>query len=424
MLGTFERELEIRLHEGAIPLTFRSSAQAEGFIEKTPSLVKRTAFSWLADDSSGNWWVVVVNAQRQFEPVRSDGSPTNLVIPESLQEQLTLGAAKLYNDFATKWLTITDLAADVPEAEFSYTREQGNAFFKFWLSGKELSFFALANKEPPAGQGPKLEQAAKIFVGRDVPPNLVVWLKKVRNDVKLLLQSVDWPDKSLGPSLFELAGFSIHNIAGMTGDDLDEIKNLILDSVKRIKGSGIPRAGSLIYGPVFLTDQLGSPNTLAFYRVPPADEVYIFPKTRFGPVASHSLIHELGHRYWRMLLADNKKSAWAAWNTERHDSDIPNADTSYPIVGDVLDIPVRGESRPTVLRVVTGRPTRYYFSDDKFVTSDQLDDWNEKKAQASRFPTNYAFTAGAEEHFCEAFALWCLGKLREPHLSKFKEIIG
>ena len=39
------------------------------------------------------------------------------------------------------------------------------------------------------------------------------------------------------------------------------------------------------------------------------------------------------------------------------------------------------------------------------------------------YPTIYA-AKDPEEHFCEAFALLCMGELAEPHRAAFEEIVG
>ena len=210
--------------------------------------------------------------------------------------------------------------------------------------------------------------------------------------------------------------FIVHNTIQATGQKLDVTKQIVNRSATAIKRSGVPHSGSILYGDIYIVGQIKSRNTLAWWNKR-SDDVYVRAFTRFSVDAAHSLMHELGHRLWNRFLTGSIKHAWLSHH------DMLKVHAPYPVMpkpGDIIPVDITGRSaRPVIDRIEQGM---IYLKGGGQVKADRLLDFLRKQNSEDAYPTKYAAT-DAEEHFCEAFAMYCLGTLSEQHQSAFKRIV-
>lgn len=279
--------------------------------------------------------------------------------------------------------------------------------------GMELSKFVLQNKSIPSRSKKDLEMSTRAFMKvKRAPTKPRTWLQRNEKRIRFLLETQRFPEKSLGQDeLFKIGPFEVHNTIGAEGKELDMAKDLIRKSHKAIMSSSIPNTSKLLYGKIFLTGQLLKAHTLAWYDIGD-DTISIRIRKKIDSDAIHSLTHEFGHRLWRKFLDDDKKRQWT-----RHHHNVANSnDMPMPDVGDPLGFPLKGMKEP-IIQKIDG--LNYYVNDTGYLTYDQIKD---AYRQEFSYPTKYSSTS-VEEHFCEAFAMYCLGVLPSEHEEAFDKYI-
>ena len=284
-----------------------------------------------------------------------------------------------------------------------------------------VCYWVLQHKEVSPGVAKQVELATRAFLKiRNRPKDVRKWGDLIVPVVDYLLDSVLWRLRSEGEQKAFVGKLALHDTVNVTKAEFDKYRALVTSASSAMQSSRIPRIASILYGDVIVVGQVLRSNTLAFYNV--NDDVIFLrhnaPKTQQGPI--HSLVHEFGHRFYRKVLPTNQKMFWAGWHQEV--SSHNDANSRYPEVGEKLPFKLtpRATEYPEVLRVVRdGFKVKFYVSDRAFVTGSQIRKYYSDLA----YPTLYA-AESPEEHFCEAFALLCLGQLTEPHLSKFLEIVS
>lgn len=281
------------------------------------------------------------------------------------------------------------------------------------LNGQDLSKYVLRNKDVPGGDAKRVEMATRAFLSVKRPPNKPIsWLERNLRHLEYLYSTKDLPEKSLGSeSMFRLGDFTLHNTIGAGGRDIEEIVRVVRTSSELVRSSGVPHAQSLLYGEVLVVGRLLGANTLAWYN-PSRDDISIRAKSKFNHNVVKSLTHELGHRLWRKFLGMPVKSEWGKW----HDLCYFNTKVTMPEVGEKLLIQVGRKKNPVVQRI---EGLNFFIAEDQYVTWNQL--YKVYKG-IQGYPTAYAAT-NEEEHFCEAFALYCLDELEAKHKGAFESII-
>lgn len=279
--------------------------------------------------------------------------------------------------------------------------------------GMDLAKLILQNKSIPSRHKKDLEMATRAFMKvKRAPTKPRSWIQRNEKRIKFLLSTQKFPEKSLGQDeLFKIGPFEVHNTIGAEGKELDMTKDLIRKSHKIIKSSSIPHTSKILYGKVFLTGQLLRAHTLAWYD-PGEDTISIRIRKKIDSDALHSLTHEFGHRLWRLFLEKDKKRQW----TRHHHKVGRSSDMPMPDVGDPLGFPLKGMKEPVILRK---EGEKFYVSDDGYLTYKQI--LNAYKEEFS-YPTRYSSTS-EEEHFCEAFAMYCMGVLPSDHENSFEKYI-
>jgi hypothetical protein len=155
---------------------------------------------------------------------------------------------------------------------------------------------------------------------------------------------------------------------------------------------------------------------MAFYNES-RDAIYVLVVKRFETTFVNGTIHEFGHRYWNRFLPQPVKAEWSRWHRKLEDDATQAFKYRTPSVGDTID-----GKRIAEITKRPGKGTILVFEGEaSYITLDNY--WNVERRNAilREYPTIYSATNG-EEHFCEAFALFCMGEIAEPHRAEFVRI--
>jgi len=275
-------------------------------------------------------------------------------------------------------------------------------------------------KKIPAQDMKTLRQFAKSLHGRIRFPKkadvLVKWIEST--EIFLGTEKLSETESAQGIAIGDITLFdSLH----LEQDALKDIERLIAHAVRLMDRSGVPHARSITYGPVVLVTAIQGENTLAWYR-PDLDVINLRPTNKYGIDALDGLIHEFGHRLWRKFLQKRIQDDWTLYHRKLSMDRIDVGD--MPKVGDILPFPVKGIDVPVVARIEHGKGYGIEYPDGRIgwfpsrVVSKRVLDEKISK----RFPSRYAMT-NEEEHFCEAFAQFCMGKLRKENQEDFMRIL-
>lgn len=273
----------------------------------------------------------------------------------------------------------------------------------------------------PPKKAKGIEMVARLFNRPRRPKDVLAWYMKNHKRLNLLVEATDWPVRSKGEGIIIMGSFHVHNTLGLEGKALDEVRDTLAKAESLLRSSKVPRMNSAVYGSVYLVGQIKRKNWAAWYQ-PKNDGIYYRPGLKVSrEVKLQTLIHEIGHRYWKRLAPADLKAAW-----KQHDGSMRNSlETGrIPEVGEVL---------PMIINKKTVRVDSHGGGNVRLVEDStgelvgeasykQVMGWMADAAQRLKFPTLYAATE-AEEHFCEALALYSTGKLKEPHKSAFEKVI-
>lgn len=308
---------------------------------------------------------------------------------------------------------------------------------QFITAGQRLAKYIIQFKSVPKGKAKAVQQAAATFIKmRRAPRNLATWWQKNAKHMQTLLDSRTWPFKSVedeGDEVYKLGPFEVHNTLGLADKALASTNKAIASAAKFLETSGIPKARSVLYGPVMVVGKLQQPRTLAWYY-PGDDTVYLRAHTKAGKGEVHNLVHELAHRYWAKQFRNQR--AWVKHHRrvknrgEGEQADDANLDMLKGLkVGDVFPLPISGMIRGGPPRITEISPTSWSLENSRgrgrvsksaIVKTMQS---NSRKTKAIKhFPTPYAST-DAEEHFAEAFAMYAMNQLPVEHKEAFEEIV-
>jgi hypothetical protein len=222
---------------------------------------------------------------------------------------------------------------------------------------------------------------------------------------------------------FTLGPFIVHNVAGAEGKKLEGVRDLIKRTTDTIKKSRVPGIDTVLYGDILIVEKLGKPRVVGIYR-PGDDKVYVRPIARIKHDHLHTVLHELGHRYWGRTLGKEIKREWRRHH-DRLDSFGSGEGIVSPKAGDPLPFKIRGYKTPPKIERVQG--DRVIFVNKKggesFFSLMQVFKIQMKNRRMDAYPTPYAST-DPEEHFCEALAMYMTGKLQGGHVEAFEEVMG
>lgn len=375
-------------------------------------------------------------------------------------------------DFLTAVAKLKVMAKDgFDEGKFGL-RQINLAWYELITHGEVISNDILENKMIPKRDAKGFEMAYRLFANSRKMPGLKRrylfnrdvfgrWWDKNEKRFDLIVRAIrEWGDKSENAdAVFPLGSFTIHNVLGAEGSDLEGFKKAVTAAEKFIKANGsvVPNFRKVLYGEIFYVPQLTKAHHIAWYDWS-KDKVYVRKnKAAWGKSEVHSLIHELGHRYWRKFSDRETQFKW-----KRHYNRVSYERPEVPDLkeGDQLPLRVRGAKRgwrPKVLGVMgseyiyltpegEGRldflktvhpPATTSREDFETIWEKEMREnprvignIDRKKVNDHRgktedgltaYPTPYS-RSSPEEHFCEALALNCMGTLDQKHKDAFTDI--
>lgn len=283
--------------------------------------------------------------------------------------------------------------------------------FDVYINGRNLAHAVLTGKEIPTSKIKKFEKAYKTFNRVRRLKSYTKWFAKDLKLIQLLLESNQWPDKGTTEERSKQIGsFQVTN---QVGGDMKASEKILLAAAQAIRSSGVPSASKVLYGDVYVVGDIKGKRSVAAFYDPSTDDVFLLFVKRFSGKHEHTLIHEFGHRLWTKFLSKSVKSAWFG-----HDSNIKHrtVDYNFPKVGDPVE-GVRGSPK-----VVEYKGNKIHLDDGSYITPRQFSNFMQSQGTRKNYPTPYS-AKNPEEHFCEAFALYCLGSLPEPHKTDFEAIV-
>ena len=175
----------------------------------------------------------------------------------------------------------------------------------------------------------------------------------------------------------------------------------------------------VLYGQIYLTGQVLSSNSAAWYRFTD-DDVYLRTNLKGGRGDLHHLCHELGHRYWHRFLGTNGQYANdVLFNNLGHGMLEP---VKMPEVGEHLPFLLKGfpdDNQPVIARYMGDR---IYLSTDGYVGFKMVWDHLERMQKESKYPTPYS-ASKATEFFPECFAMYALGTLPAEYVPAFERVL-
>jgi hypothetical protein len=293
----------------------------------------------------------------------------------------------------------------VGSKKWTYALNYAGAGWRDTLTlGKHLVPMIMGTVAIPPNKAKKFEMAARLITTARSTRDPVKWAKRNLKHLELIAEAVtDWDliGEDGGDQMFPVADFDVINTIGLVGKDLDPIKLSIARAYHWLRKSGVPKIQNILKGEVHLV----------------------------GRDASHSLMHELGHRYWNKFASRDAQRAWRDhhYAVDRQDVIVDPEAVDFPEVGETIEIAKakgRGKKRakPKVLRITGESPNRMFWtSEDRYFPEKTFLLAAKREAQWDRFPTAYS-SQDPQEHFCEALALHARGDLDSPHKEAFEEI--
>lgn len=330
------------------------------------------------------------------------------------------------------------------------------AIFLLYRNNNGVDRFVM-HRAVPRGRAPEYERALKVVHGRSKPPrepfDLILRNKR---QFALLRDMLDWPERGgaerhdIAASLQETLDeppFIIHNTIQARGPVLAEMLDVVRSAVARVRA--FPKLASVLYGDVYFVGDIAKEAHRAWYTIQ-TDIVSLRPEhsakqaqkyqhsgtlQRHWQIeipappenngATHSLIHELGHRYWFKMLTKAQQAEWTLYYRQIGRTRIAaeavgvgdNVGGYYFVrYGVHITQGPRGARRADHGAFVTLEPDT-----DKQVFI-KFSRWQDLLSSLG-YPTWYASTA-ATEAFPEFFALYITGRLPDQFRAPFERIVG
>lgn len=325
-----------------------------------------------------------------------------------------------YNRALASFVEILTKNAVMEEnSKYRFIDPSGQAWVRLDKAGEELSMWVLATRQIPSGKAKALEMVGRLFqTTKKRPLNLVKWYATNKPRLELLSEAATWPSRSEGGSdIFTVGPFEVHNTVGA--------KPAVLENVREVVGAADRVLTStrdfrkVLYGQIYLTGQLLTSNSAAWYRFTD-DDVYIRTNLKGGRGDLHHLCHELGHRYWHRFLGTNGQYANdVLFNNLARGSVEP---VKMPGVGERLPFLLKGfpdDNQPVIEKYMGDR---IYLTTGGYVGFRMVWDHLGKMQIEAKYPTPYSATK-ATEFFPECFAMYALGTLPAEYVPAFERVL-
>jgi hypothetical protein len=356
---------------------------------------------------------------------------------------------------ATRWLAAAGTAKDITDnlrplaqavKDYVAALNRGlehqfpgdSRFVRSWAStpwveiitrGRLITDGILSTRSIPRRDAKAMEMAYRLFANaRRMPKDAFKWWDKNEKRITFIMEgALKWPEKvEGGDELFKVGKFRVHNTVGATGPVLKSLKDAIAKVQRAVKKNAVPGFARTLYGDIHVVSRITKAHHAAWYH-PGDDSLYLRLGKALGMDDVHSMIHELGHRYWAKFASTEQQRAWF-----RHHLDVERQDVEVelPHLGDSIPF-MRIPGVKTDPVITKEDATAYYFDVEKKGVKHTYTMSRRKMQEAYRrqakrtqsFPTPYSATS-KEEHFCDALGLISLKKLAPEHADPFKAIWG
>jgi hypothetical protein len=270
--------------------------------------------------------------------------------------------------------------------------------------------------------------------------------KTLDKEIQALFSYLNYPLKSV----FRIGAFNVRIKGNVQASG-------ILDSLRNISKLNFPNEfKEALYGDILISDDdggaesksYGSTWAALYYRNEDQIRIRASVAEKSGPILMMTLIHEIGHRYFQKFMSNRVNWSWIDYDQYCHS---PESKSELQVGDDVNIFISEQDQVPVILEFQAEKsvPTKVsIIEDNKFwvkpiqgpdsdITLFQYMNLNHamnkksfgpfdlegfSKSSKGLFPTKYA-TTDYEEHFCEAFAHYILGKLKSEAKYFFEKII-
>lgn len=212
--------------------------------------------------------------------------------------------------------------------------------------------------------------------------------------------------------------------ASLTGQEKETFIHCIKEAEKVMASSKVPHFANAFYGNIYVVPHNKIHGYLAYYS--PATDSIVLNSTLLKKTSIkdsiRTMIHELGHRFYKKVLNIKEKEAWETYYSSLISN--PYNPNIAPKIGNsvYLDVGLSfntktepGEDLIDEIKLdSTGLVHNYYFKDGEgraYFTDGDL-------SALGYFPTLYAKT-DPEEFFCETISYYVMGQLR----ASIKEVL-
>jgi hypothetical protein len=290
-------------------------------------------------------------------------------------------------------------------------------------AARQLSEWVLQTRMIPAGKAKPVEMAARSVQSMArAPQDIPDWYEKNAARLNLLLEAASWPEKSgegeAASQVVTVGPFKVHNTIGADEKQFKEIQGLVENAARSL--STTRDFGNVLYGDVYVVGQLRQSHTLAWYKIQ-SDDVYVRSLAKKGGDDLHSLIHELGHRYWfKFATSDQKRNVNALFMDL---GTAPPPTVTRPTVGDELPVSVKGAKGTKF--IIVKDDGMYFTTEPKgtFPVREVMRLLTQRAKGTETFPSQYSMT-DSSEFFAECFAFYTLGRLKPDLAKRFEEALS
>ena len=314
-----------------------------------------------------------------------------------------------------------------------------NAWSYLIGEGRTTVDYILDKLVVPPNKTKSFEVAARLVrTSSSSPPrNVFTWWDENVDRFALIANGyLHWPKKTEGSNeLFRLGSFTVHNTINLKGPKLDKIKEILGSAETTISKNCIPELDKTLYGDIYIVAQIQQAATVAWYN-PQTDKVYLRSAKNDKWAELESILHELGHRYWKKVATSQQKDTWDNWYRKQKalGAEIPQVGDVYETFNAARETQGLGLSRMEIQRVdyafsPKGRPVVTVFFSLSTETQSipgalgwggsEQDTW----AKIQNFPSPYA-AQNAEECFCEMLSFLAMGLLPPKYATPFLSIWG
>lgn len=287
------------------------------------------------------------------------------------------------------------------------------------IYGRDLVAATLRYKEIPKARAKAFDKAHRDFNWKKRPVNTAPWFVRHLASAKLLLDTKNWPDKGTaveeteeGGRVFRVGSFTVHDQAA---GDPRPTAQILLRAEELLRATDISKAAEVLYGDVYFVGAIDRKKVVLAQYLPREDVIRLLLTKNIESRELSSLIHELGHRYFRRVLTEHSRIDW-----NRYDHQLRRVETPK--------LPKIGEQLPNYANKVAGYETRHgkpviVVEGGSYLYLDSYVKDLKQRILFRSFPTPYAMTS-AEEHFCDTFALYVEGQLPEKFIAPFQQVVG